>query len=783
MGAICLAILLCLLAFDRRAVADELRFSSPADWDRWDLPADLIRFGPDGGLTTRRFRKDINAVADAGQFTHPTITRGEEVAGGIWAAGSNRSATANAIDGDRQTWWQPDPADAPEDWFIDIDLGRVVLVREIRLIFPDSDAGQPFRQFTVFVSTGARIDAQDDVFQFDPVFRTTQPNDQAEVVIPLEFFNTDSTFVLDSTLPVDLERERRFRAVQYISIEVDEQTPGAALAEIEVIAVGDNVSLGTLERGEFINGLTYRDPQLLFDGDMNTFSLLLTNIGSKGGWLESGIWWHVDLGATFFIDEIFTYAQARGEALTSFLSTRDHGGDGHIILTSAGEPSISTSLPVPQPFDYTELLAHDNPRDQGLFHVRYIFPQRRVRYLFWRGIRDLGWSTRTVEMMLFADGHPAEVVLRSGFLDLGALAGDGRPKVINALEWTADTPPGTRVQLRSRTGNALNEEYTFFDRAGNEVSESRWNSSPAVLRGKVDTTVIVGDDWGPWSNRYQQSGEAFQSDSPRRFLQLEMILTSLRPEVAPTVADLRVRFEEALVQGALGSIEPRQVQPNTEQRFTYTLVPTVEEGDRGFDLLRLGVPGAVEQLQVAIGGQVVRPENVIPQADSLAIVLPQRVFSDSIEIGFTARILRNATVFEMHLGDSQRPGLWQSVEPRQRRSNVVLLPDLPGSDQLIGDLQLPQVFSPNGDGANDLLEIRFVVLKATVEQPLVRFYDLTGRQRAVVKAVGQEARQQLQWDGRDAKGVLVEPGIYLCEIDLGTDTGRDSTLRPVAVAY
>jgi hypothetical protein len=775
---------LSMLLSTTQGQADELRFDSPADWDQWNLPVGLINIGVDGSLTPRRFRKDINAVADAGQFSHPTLKRGEAAVGGVWAAGSNPDEAANAIDGDPGSVWRPAADDAVEDWFLDIDLGRVVLAREIRLVFPDTEGARPFRQFTVFVSTGARIDAQDDVFQFEPIFRTTQPNTATEVVIPLQFFDTDSTFVLDPALSVDRQRERFYRAVQYISIEVDERSSAAALAEVEVIAVGDNVSLGTQQRGNFTNGLIYRDPQLLFDGDMNTFSLLLTNIGSQGGWLESGVWWHVDLGATYFLDEIFTYAQARGEALTSFLSTRDHGGDGHIILTSAGEPSISTSLPVPEPFDYTELLAHDQPNADGLFHVRYLFPQRKVRYLFWRGIRDQGWSTRSVEMMLFSQGHPAEVVLRSGFLNLGELAGDGSPKVISGLEWEAGTPPATRVQLRSRTGNLLNEEYTFHDRAGNEVSESRWNSSPVVLRGKVDTTVIVGDDWGPWSSLYQESGEPFQSDSPRRFLQLELVLATEDPQVAPVLENLRVSYEEALVQGARGQIEPRSVAPNEDTRFSYRLWPRVEAGDRGFDRLRFLASNRLRDIAVSIDGQVVQPAQVETRGDSVEILLDQRVLDDSVEVRFTTRILQNATVFPLELGDSNTPGLWQSVEPAQRRSDVVLVPALAGTQRLIGDLRLtPSIFSPNGDGANDQVQINFVVFKIEEQVPAVRLYDLSGVQKAVFSGVAGGGDQQVVWDGRDSNGKLVPPGIYLCQIDLGAAAGRDTAWRSVVVAY
>ena len=376
------------------------------------------------------------------------------------------------------------------------------------------------------------------------------------------------------------------------------------------------------------------------------------------------------------------------------------------------------------------------------------------------------------------------MVLQSDFLNLGALAGDGRPKVISALEWDADTPPGTRVLLRSRTGNGLNETYTFHDRAGNEVSETRWNSSPVVLRGRVDTTIVVGDDWGPWSGLYQASGESFQSDSPRRFLQLELLLTTEDPQLAPVLRNLTVRFEEALVQGALGGISPRAVAPNVETRFRYTVWPRFETGDIGFDLLRFRAPEELSDIEVRVGGEEVVGFETQVDGDSLLIALPARVREDSVEVLFNARIVQNATVFALELGDRALPGLWQSVEPAGRRSDVVLLPDLAARNRLVGDLRLSSpVFSPNGDGVNDRLEIEFVILKLQGGSPKIRLFDLSGRERVVLQGEAASRQQRLVWDGLDAEGVLLPPGIYLFQIDLGAESGRDTVWRSAVVAY
>ena len=127
----------------------------------------------------------------------------------------------------------------------------------------------------------------------------------------------------------------------------------------------------------------------------------------------------------------------------------------------------------------------------------------------------------------------SQVVLRSPFIDLGTLANDGRPKVINRLVWDADLPAGTRLHMRSRSGNSQSAVYTFYNKIGEEVKENKWLSLPKVLRGPVDTTVVVSEDWDEWSETYTVSGEAFKSQNPRRFIQLEMTLKGTTTKKGP----------------------------------------------------------------------------------------------------------------------------------------------------------------------------------------------------------------------------------------------------------
>mgnify|MGYP003337749475 CR=1 FL=1 len=190
--------------------------------------------------------------------------------GGIWRAGSNAAAAEFLIDGREETHWQPAAEDQLVDWSVDIDLGRPVLAREINLLFPNGDGLSPLVQFSVFVSTGSRIQAQDDVFRYRKVYQTTKPNTETRITIPMVGDALDTTRIIDPGLGFDLGAEQDYRVVRFVRLVVDEKSPGVALSEIEVISAGDNISLGTLERGgSFDFGLLAREPQNMFDGNMD----------------------------------------------------------------------------------------------------------------------------------------------------------------------------------------------------------------------------------------------------------------------------------------------------------------------------------------------------------------------------------------------------------------------------------------------------------------------------------------------------------------------------------
>jgi hypothetical protein len=76
----------------------------------------------------------------------------------------------------------------------------------------------------------------------------------------------------------------------------------------------------------------------------------------------------------------------------------------------------------------------------------------------------------------------------------------------------------------------------------------------------------------------------------------------------------------------------------------------------------------------------------------------------------------------------------------------------------------PKIFSPNGDGINDF--IYFVIQNPKQSGVSGRIINMGGTEVSVLRPAGAGAPTEdtLMWDGRDASGHLVPPGVYIYEV-------------------
>ena len=82
----------------------------------------------------------------------------------------------------------------------------------------------------------------------------------------------------------------------------------------------------------------------------------------------------------------------------------------------------------------------------------------------------------------------------------------------------------------------------------------------------------------------------------------------------------------------------------------------------------------------------------------------------------------------------------------------------------------------------NIMYVLFQILeKAEVE---VKVFKLSGERVRRLSLHTQEAgRYSVCWDGRDDRGQVVTPGIYLARVEVNTDTGKQARTLPIAVAY
>jgi hypothetical protein len=757
-----LLLLLSMAAFGDTATADVLRFNEADAWSTWASPTGVLVQNDDGSITLNRVDQVINAVSNATEFLHAVKQTRDLIPGGVRGF-SNEATVDNLIDGRADTYWQPSPSDVLDDWWIEVNLGRMVYATKITLTFPNTADAVPFRNFSLFVNDGERSTAAKDVFQFTRVGRTTSPNDATVVEYTLRTLDpgpaTGEYLQAQDTLS--------YAPVQYIRFVPEEIHDGAALAEVEVEAIGDNVALGTVERGGSVRAGTSQGNSALFsDGDHNSSWAL----SGATNWEESGHWYEWDLGATFWIDRMIIEVGAP-IVYNGLATIKDFS-----ISTSDGTVSGGlTTDRIRSNFDYDHLTLVDASQSpvRAIYDLK--FEPRKTRHVFFHRVTSFPWRVfyTIIEHAVYGDGYLAEVEMTSDFIDLGGTSS------VRRLTWDADLPPDTYVEIRSQSGDTFIFEQKFYNKNGVEISEAQWNKLPKSQKMDIVEIQRAGTDWSGWSQPYVARDAVFLSPSPRRYVQLQVKLGNDNPDVTPVLREIALHFDDALISGGVTSrILPREAGFDSLQTFTYTLNPSFRNGDLGFDRVQIQTPSPIDDVQVRIAGEPVQPLSVTMMGDSLQVDLPEVVQRDSVEVEFQARIQSNATQFDSWVSVATED-LQQGVRAEDQHASTVFVPSVASGGRLIRQIHVSSIFSPNGDGINDEAVIDFVLAKVEATQPAVTIYDLAGRQVRTVASGTEDFR----WDGLDDEGRLAPPGAYVCRIVLDADVGEEAAHRLINVVY
>ena len=747
------------------SAADELRFERSRDWSEWTLPLRAVEVQPDGTIRPIRARKDINAALNVDRF-----------GGGIRGIGSNARQGSLVWDGDYTTGWSPDWDDEAEDWWIEFDLGRAVSLHRLRLVF-DTEA-PPFDLFDLLVSNGE------------------QKRTNARVPIPGTLVYRIKERIKENRQHVVVyePRAKEHSVIQFVRVQVLGVVPGARLVEIEVEAFGDNLVLGSLENHGGVDIVVEVE-----DGDSDAVP-----VGNAIGLLDGDLvtpWRYgrasrgqtdvnarttVDLGAVYWVDTV--------RLISRLVLGRGFDFKFYEVMTSDGSLAPDGSARWHKHFSGVGSATN---RREGL--ADHPFPLRPVRLIriawkFWDAACAVatgggqaavtaacGAGGITEELQAFGEGYPLSVALRSPILDLG-----GR-KNVTGLEWAGQEPPGTGLEIRSRTGDELQSTVSFHDKDGKEVTQRTWGRLIPSFRGSVDTTFGVGTDWSPWSRIYHTSGQAFQSPVPRRYAQIDIRIVSDDPQAAASLEFLQVNFDDPLARDVVAEVDPVHVEPGVRQTFSYFVRP--RGAVAGFDHLSVAASTELYFVEARLADEVFALQ-AEPTDRGFRVPLPRPVRSgELLELRFEAEVFLQNTRFDLFLEDrSGDVPVRQRVDPGDAtdlapgNTNVV---QLPVDQKLFANVVLSsRVLTPNGDGRNDILHVSLDLLNLIEERLLgLRFLDLSGRQVRYVAQSRVAGPQQLEWDCRDENGARVPPGLYILELSLQGDRREERLHRLISVVY
>ena len=818
---------------------DRIDISGASRWRAWDIPFGTVTVDA-AGVTPNFVHSVHNACLDAGDY--PLGDDAEK--GGISWAGSNARQASGMIDGKADTFWEPDLTLSPESWWVELDLGRAVSARRVALRFVDEELGDPFLQFKVLVSTGKTIPLSKQVL-YREVGRTERPNRRqrefsfdispgekadpdfaGDVIRFVQVVVTDSRLgkaeeisreeyeALPTAQRGDIEyfgRSRTGREWQldkeiWELLRPEEQGPlryywreRPRLAELEVWTFGENTALATFERGGSVVGPRTNESRAVDGNFLSTYEVV-DAVGRALPDPRKRI--VIDLGSFYWLNRIRILFGNYGRPVV--LST-------YRLMISDGSLAPDGTLLWRQLYERRNREAGSGLADSGtraLLWNEARFSPSKARFIqFEYDIREIarrghGREVPIREIQSFGVGYQPEVEIESPLIDLGT------SKNLTTIHWEADEPSGTRVEISTRTGNETEALQRFFRKDGSELTESDYKALPRSFRGEIKERLVPGADWSEWSKPVKNSGDRVVSPSPRQLMKIRARLMSDHPDLSATLERLSIRFTNPWVERALGEVYPTQLDDlGKASPVTLYLRPDRGGSSRGIDEILVvsanDVPLSLKALRLGSaadiaggGGDVQEKLEVIPTGrDSLWVRLPEVVRRNNVvALDMSTVIFGHGTTLSASVGNTSSPGSWQRVDPDQEalediQSGVMRVLTPPG-DPMVGGLQMSsRVVTPNGDGANDVIQLTFSVLRVDGPRAVTaEVFDLSGRRLwiDVQQRTRASGAYRVKWSGVDAAGTRLAPGAYLLRVSVDAEKdsgGATETLRAVYVVY
>ena len=248
-----------------------------------------------------------------------------------------------------------------------------------------------------------------------------------------------------------------------------------------------------------------------------------------------------------------------------------------------------------------------------------------------------------------------------------------------------------------------------------------------------------------------------------------------------------------LAEVLTAEVTPATVTLGESNTFSYYIHSTFGPANNGFDRVEIRTPFKATVHSVELDGEPVGFTEADAQDDSrLAIQLTDDRVTESgqlLHIRFEAMVTVYGTTFFAKVFDSQTSELGQDVvagdaTPEAEADRLSIQGAL--RQELVLELRAaPPVFSPNGDGINDQLQVSYILLRALSQVPAdLSVHDLAGRPvRRLQESGALNGPQHVTWDGLDERGATAPPGLYILRLSIDTDTGSEERSLLVGLAY
>ncbi len=610
---------------------------------------------------------------------------------------------------------------------------------------------------------------------------------------------------------------------------------------VHILRIGDgeNIALGTIERRGSIRSpnVAFLPPGTLEELISDEPEGLLEAFERKSPENPLGIIIFLDLGARLGVEKIRFYPRNTMHSSPTtpfeidFLRAFDLSVNDGITLTKSGSPIWGVPL----------VSEEDN---QDAVVVVELDPPRVIRHI--RLISRSPVDFEIDELEVIGKGFLPSARYISDIFDAGLPVVWGN---LRWTETVIGDPRYSRLAIRTRTGSDSSYFVYNRKRVGDPLAPEIATSVQDPMR-EMDLAEYLGhwpqrdsrnrdwtagsvtDDQVNWSgfsapfpeHAANGPGLPVRSPSPRQYFQFQVDFLSSDLEATRVLRSVSLDLlRPSMADSLIAEIYPREVEVSEVASFTYAVRTCMRiDGVLGFDIIEVRTPARVHSIDaVSISDSNGEPVAAREFAgiddpsttagiailsvaeDRFSLSLPPVREDDTlILIQFSAEVLTYSTTFAGSVRLTDEPDIAQAVTSGDATSlgedddpdfsgTTVLSPLVLTGGQLLGqlfdDVELaPNPFTPNGDGVNDELSLRYSLLSLAAARPVgISVHDLSGRLVRVIHDGPERSGRYRDktWDGLDAWGQLVPPGLYIVRISVAGDALAEEQARVVAVTY